>query len=76
MTHRQPLDRIHAYLCTYRAQHGYAPDLREIVAACGLSSTSTAALALRRLAAQGRITVTPGVARSAVPTCERRSYED
>ncbi len=67
-------DRILAYIVATRARTGISPDTREIVAACGLSSTSVAAYHIRRLERAGRVTVARGQARGVVPAGERRVY--
>jgi repressor LexA len=46
------------------ATRGFAPSLREIMEACGVSSTSVAAYNLRRLVQYGCLETTPGIARS------------
>ena len=57
-------DSILRFICTYRAEHGFGPTVREIGMAVGLSSTSTVAKYLERMAQEGVITYKPGVPRS------------
>lgn len=56
--------RIIAFLRTYLREHGYAPAVREIMAACNVSSTSLVTYHLRRLADEGVIARDEGVTRS------------
>ena len=52
-------NRVFDYIVKYKMTHdGCAPGLRDIVQACGLSSTSVAYYHLRRLESQGRIRLT------------------
>lgn len=53
-----------AYIKSYHAQHGYVPSLREIMAACGISSTSVVASLLDDLAERGAISRTRNQSRS------------
>jgi SOS-response transcriptional repressor LexA len=53
-----------AYVERYIAEHGYGPTLREVQAACGLSSTSVAAYNVHRLVDDGALCYAPGIARS------------
>lgn len=60
-------DRAEAILAAirdYTADHGYAPAVRDLQAACGHSSTSVTAHWLKQLKRAGRITWEPHVARS------------
>lgn len=43
--------------------HGYAPTLRDICAACGISSTSAASYSVRALHRRGRLRLAPGISR-------------
>lgn len=58
-------DRIIWFVAIYVAEHGYAPSRREIGKAMGLS-ISTVSERLATLESEGRIKVTPGVARGLV----------
>ena len=44
-------------------EHGYAPSLRDICAACGISSTSAASYSVQALHEMGLLRRTPGVSR-------------
>jgi SOS-response transcriptional repressor LexA len=44
-------------------EHGYAPTLRDICAACGISSTSAASYSVRALHERGLLHRTPGISR-------------
>ena len=55
-----------AFLRRFKAEHSYSPSVREIVAGCGLSSTSVAIAYLNELEAQGLISREPGKARTVV----------
>ena len=46
---------IYEYICSYRAEHGYPPSVREIGAAVGLASPSTVHMHLQVLQEQGLI---------------------
>ena len=50
-------------ILAYIQQHPHC-SYREIVAACGLSSTSVARYQVRKLVAAGLVAYTPGIARS------------
>jgi len=56
-------EQILAAIRAHQAQHGFAPTIRELQMACGLSTTSLVAFHLERLAREGRIERTPGIAR-------------
>jgi len=58
--------RILAFVRDYRSAHDYGPTLREVADGCGITSTSVVAYHLDKLAIQGRIRRTPGIARSIV----------
>ena len=60
------LDAVLAFLRHFKADHRYSPSVREIVAGCGLSSTSVASAHLEQLEAQGLISREPGRARTVV----------
>lgn len=53
LTHRQ--SRVFCYLCDYIEEHGYAPTIRQIGDAAGLSSTSSVAYVLSRLEHKGYV---------------------
>lgn len=57
-------DQVYAFIAHYSAQFGYSPTLRDIMAAVGLKSVSTAACQLRKLRDAGCLTFENGVARS------------
>ena len=66
MTARAPSDPaagLLVFLRAYTRRNGYAPSVREIVAAGHASSTSMAAFRLRQLEARGFIRRAPGIAR-------------
>ena len=44
-------------------RHGYAPTLRDICSACGISSTSAASYSVRSLHDRGLLRKTPGISR-------------
>ena len=46
---------IYEYICSYSAEHGYPPSVREIGAAVGLASPSTVHMHLQVLQEQGLI---------------------
>lgn len=48
-------EEIYAYLTDFMAEHSYAPSVREICAATGLSSTASVYYHLQALAQEGRI---------------------
>jgi repressor LexA len=62
LTERQT--RILDYIRARIGEVGYSPSVREIAAHTGLSSLSTVAYQLDELQRKGRITRTPGEARS------------
>ena len=43
------------------SEHGYAPTLRDICAACGISSTSAASYSVQALHQRGLLRRTPGI---------------
>ena len=67
----QRRDGIVQYVADYWAVHGYAPTLREVARGCGYHSPSAVAYQVGVLAAAGRLTSTPRIARSlrVVPPC-------
>lgn len=56
-------DRIIEFIDWFHRDHGYPPTIREIGKGVGLSSTSSVSERLARLASEGRLVVSPGVAR-------------
>ncbi len=54
------------FLRQYRVEYGYAPSRRDIVAGCGLSSSSVAHGHILRLRNAGYLGFTEGIARSIV----------
>ena len=54
------------FLRQYRDEHPYAPSRRDIVAGCGLSSSSVAHGHIVRLKRAGYLDSTPNIARSIV----------
>lgn len=65
-----------AYIDQYWHDHHYAPSLRDIVADCGISSTSVASYIVDKLEKAGHLTNQPGAARSIVPAWVHRALED
>ena len=66
MNDRLNMDReskVLSFIEAYIAEHGYPPSLREICKGCGISSKSSARMALRRLEEAGYLKVSPGEAR-------------
>jgi repressor LexA len=57
---------IVSFIVTFYAEHHFPPTVREVGEAVGLSSSSTTQEHLRILIDEGRITRTPGTARSIV----------
>lgn len=57
---------IHSFIRDHVAAHGYSPTVREVQAAVGLRSPSTAAYQIDQLAERGILRYTPGVPRSIV----------
>lgn len=53
-------------IADYHLRHGYAPTFRELMATCGLSSTSVAEYHVSRLEAAGVVRRTARVARGMV----------
>jgi len=54
-------NRVYQYICRYKSEHdGNSPTVREIMRACGISSTSVALYILRALEDEGRITMRSG----------------
>jgi len=64
-------ERVYDALVTHHREHGYAPSVRDLAAAANLA-TSTTAYHLARLAADGRISIRPGRARTVTPVREAR----
>jgi SOS-response transcriptional repressor LexA len=56
-------ENVYEFIKKHLQQHGYAPSIREISAGTGLSGPR-AQIELARLEGQGRIAMTPGIARS------------
>lgn len=48
--------KIYGFLCEFIRENGYSPTVREIAAACGISSTSTVHSYIRRLRDKGLVT--------------------
>ncbi len=48
--------KIYEYLCRFIAENGYSPTVREIAAACGISSTSTVQFHINKLREKGLVT--------------------
>ena len=75
---KRPLSRrqagIMAFLQDYTAHHPYPPTMREITAACRISSTSVTDYNLRRLEHGKYLTRKPGIARGMVLTERGRSW--
>ncbi len=61
LTDRQ--DRIRHFVARFIDLHGYGPTVREIAAACDISSTSVVSYNLRRLAQLGHLSVDDGISR-------------
>lgn len=59
-------DTVLAFIKGYRNDHGFAPSVRDIMRGCGMASTSVAYYHLQRLEQQGKVKVTPGIARGVV----------
>lgn len=57
MTERET--QIYQYIVEYMQEHMYAPTIREIGKAVGLSSTSSVAFHMERLAVKGLIEIGP-----------------
>lgn len=51
--------QIYQYIVNYMQEHMYAPTIREICKAVGLSSTSSVAFHMERLAGEGLIEIGP-----------------
>lgn len=63
------------YIKEYRRVHGLTPSMRELCAACEISSTSVAAYNLRALVTAGHLKhVGSGTSRAWVPVDEVRTY--
>ena len=67
-------ERIVAFIREFMQEHHYSPNVREIMAGCGLSAPSTAHSHLAILEKDRRLTRDPFIARSirligACPTC-------
>ncbi|MEX2599574.1 MAG: transcriptional repressor LexA [Dehalococcoidia bacterium] len=56
--------QILGFLREYKAEHGYAPSLRDIQIACGISSTSVVDYNLRLLQREGLIRRSPDISRA------------
>lgn len=52
----------------FRIAEGFSPSIRDIMKATGISSTSVVHYHILKLAREGAIKRTPGVARSYIPT--------
>lgn len=59
-------ERVYDAVIAHHRAHGYAPSVRELAAATQLAS-STTAYHLSRLAADGRVSMRPGRARTVTP---------
>lgn len=59
-------DRVFRELVTFHVAYGFAPTVRELADGVGLA-VSTTAYHLRQLAAEGRVSMRPGMARTATP---------
>lgn len=55
---------VYQFIAAYHAEQGYGPSLRDIARGVGLSTAQSVAHHIDILAARGRITRTPGIARS------------
>ena len=51
--------QIYQYIVNYMQEHMYAPNIREVCKAVGLSSTSSVAFHMERLAGKGLIEIGP-----------------
>lgn len=66
-TGRMRRERIYQFIVDFKAQHdGNSPSVREIMTAAGITSTSVTDYHLRALERQGRIRLTPYVARGII----------
>lgn len=59
-----PEDAVLKYIRTYITSNGFPPTMREIAAACDLSSKATAMRVVNRLQAQGIVERLPGQGRT------------
>jgi len=57
-------DTVMAFVQGYTNEHGFSPCLREIMEACGFSSTSHTSFWVDKLIEKGRLTKVPNIARS------------
>lgn len=57
---------VYDFIRAYRREHGYSPNLREIAEGAGMASASGANKVVARLAAAGKLHVTPGISRGIV----------
>ena len=57
-------DSVVEFVQGYIEEHGFSPNFKEIMAACGLSSTSHASYWVDILIEEGRLTKAPNIARS------------
>jgi repressor LexA len=56
-------DTTLAFIESYIEERGYPPSYREIAKGVGLASTGSVSDQLNRLVSEGRLSLTPGVAR-------------
>lgn len=57
-------EKIYTFIREYISEHGYSPSIRDIENATGAGSTAQVAYHVNKLVIQGRITYTPGLART------------
>ena len=67
-------EQILVFLRNYHADQSYMPSVREIQAACGISSASVVTYNLRLLERGGYVRRSPGIAR-AIKLVERKGWE-
>lgn len=64
LTYRQA--RVFVYVRMFINDHGYAPSTRQIMAGCGINSTSVVRYTLRKLEDADMLKVHPGISRGIV----------
>jgi SOS-response transcriptional repressor LexA len=60
----QRTSAVYAFIAAYQLKHGYGPSLREIAVGVGLNTAQSVLHHVELLAGRGRVTRTPGIARS------------
>ena len=60
------------FIQAHIAEHGYSPSYREIMAACGIASTSNVHRYIQALIYRGHLSSAAGRARSLAPVADQR----